>query len=163
MRDETGFYDIYDYYYTPFVQTIHFKIMILFVVLLFVGLIGFLIWRRKKRRLTSWEWALQEIDTLSVEMCSTKKDFKKLYYSLTTIIKQYLHKRYRWRTREKTDEELICYLVEQKFEESLLEDLKKMFSGAVWIKFAGEDVIKTQAKKDLEMAIRIIHKTKQES
>ena len=96
-------------------------------------------------------------------MCSTKKDFKKLYYSLTTIIKQYLNRRYGWRTRDRTDEELISYLVEQKFEGALLEDLKKMFSGAAWIKFAGEDVIKTQAKKDLEMAIRIINRTKQES
>lgn len=159
MNDVPLFHDIYDYYYQPFTQTFLFKILILLGIFIFVSIIVYVIIRRKKRTVSSWEWALKEIDSLDLTSCKTKKDFKRLYFALTEIIKQYLYKRYGWKTLNKTDEELINYLTDQKFDITLLASLQKMLEGAVWIKFAGEDVIKTQTLKDLDVAKQLIKET----
>jgi hypothetical protein len=37
-----------------------------------------------------------------------------------------------------------------------------MFDGALWIKFANEDVIRTQAESDLNIVKQLIEKTKPE-
>lgn len=159
MNQAPLFHDIYDYYYQPFTQTLSFKILIALGIFIFAGIIVYIIKRRKKRIIPAWEWALQSIDSLDINNCKTKKDFKRLYFSLTEIIKQYLYKRYAWKTLNKTDEELISYLTEQKFDAELLASLQKMLEGAVWIKFAGEDIIKTQTLKDLDIAKQLIKET----
>jgi hypothetical protein len=159
MKVATDFYDIFDYYHIPFWQTLWFKVSVCVTVLLLIALIVYFIVTRKKRELEPWEWATEKIQQLSLEKCLTKNDYKKFYFDLTLILKQYLHKRYAWKTVDKTDEELIEYLHKQGFDETLLEALKKMLEGAVWIKFAGNDVIKAQADADFKTAFSIIKKT----
>lgn len=159
MNDQILFHDIYDYYYEPFFQTILGKLVILLLVALITSLITYLIIHRKRKKIPAWLWALQQIDQLNKKKCSNKKEFKSFYFSLTSIIKQYLSKRYSWKTMDKTDEELTNYLKEQRFDPELLQVLGKMLQGASWVKFAGEDVIKTQAEKDLEQAKELIKKT----
>ena len=80
---------------------------------------------------------------------------------ITFIIKKYLHKRYGWLTEDKTDEELVGYLEHKKFDLDLLQGFKKFISGALWIKFADQDALKMQAKKDLELAHQIVYKTRE--
>ena len=63
---------------------------------------------------------------------------------------------------DKTDEELIVYLKEKKFDNTLLADLEELMGGALWVKFADEDALKIQAEKDLQMARQIIEKTRGE-
>ncbi len=153
------FHDIYGYHEVFFYQTIYFKLLlVLFCIIFFYG-VYYLFKKRKKRKKEPWDWALYKIAGINIEACETKKDFKKLYFDVTTILKQYFHKRYGWKTASKTDEELIAYLKKQKFDEKLLDELKKMLEGSVWIKFANQDVIKTQAQKDIKTSVAIIQKT----
>lgn len=163
MEKKLVFHEIYDYYYQPFMQTFAGKLTLILAVAFVASLITYLVVRRKKQQQPAWIWALQQIELLDIKKCSNKKDFKQFYFSLTVIIKKYLSKRYHWKTADKTDEEFILYLKDQRFDPELLHALSKMLEGAVWIKFAGEDVIKTQAVKDLEQAKAVIKQTIPES
>lgn len=156
-------YEIYDYYYQPFWQTLAFKILLTILILISVAAViwGFLRWS-KLRLQTPWEWALAQVGKLSVEKYKNKNDFKKFYFVLTEIIKKYLYKRFGLATMDKTDEELIDLLRKQGFKNDLLTSLKTMFDGALWIKFANEDVIRTQAESDLNIVKQLIEKTKPE-
>ena len=160
METQSQFFEIYDFYYVPFWQTIYFKIILFPIILLVLGLIGLRFYlKRKRRMITAWQWATQELEKLSIDKLVTKKDFKKFYFDLTSIIKTYLQKRYGWATQDKTDEELIEYLQKRNFDEILLKNLQTMLSGALWIKFANEDVLKTQSLKDLKLAFNLVAKT----
>ena len=159
MHNDIEFYDIFDYHEPSFWQTTWFKIVVILTLMALVTLILYLILRRKKKSIHPWQWAQQQLTLLSLEKCSSKNDYKKFYFELTTIIKQYFNKRYGWKTEDKTDEELTEYLGKQGFNETMRDSLKKMLEGAVWIKFAGESVIKTQAEADLKTALIIIEKT----
>jgi len=160
MDSQDHFYDIYDFYYVSFWQTNFFKIILFLIIFFILAFIFFKIFLKKKRKmLTAWQWAVQELEKLSVDKFVTKKDYKKFYFDLTSIIKIYLQKRYGWATQDKTDEELIEYLQKKNFDETLLKDLQQMLSGALWIKFANEDVLKTQSIKDLKLAFNLVGKT----
>jgi len=160
MEAQSQFFEIYDFYYVPFWQTIYFKIILFLIVFLMLVLIGLKFYLRRKRKIfTAWQWATQELEKLSIDKLVTKKDYKRFYFDLTSIIKEYLKKRYGWNTQDKTDEELGVFLQKKNFDETLLKDLQQMLSGAIWIKFANEDVLKTQSIKDLKLAFKIIEKT----
>lgn len=160
MNNNIEFYDIFDYYTPPFHQTTLGKVVITISLLIALALIVcFVLWRRKKKALTPWQWAYKELELLTVEKCTCKDDYKKLYFHMSRILKQYLHKRYVWATEDKTDDELIPYLERQKFDSKLLEMLKPMVDGAQWIKFANESVLRNQAAKDHATALFIIEQT----
>lgn len=154
------FYDIFDYYELPFYQTILGQFIIVTAILISIVFIIYLfLIHRKKKTLLPWEWATKELQTLAVEKCITKEDYKKIYFRMSSILKNYLHKRFFWATIDKTDDELIQYLEQQKFDPSLLEMLKPLLEGAQWIKFANEDVLRNQATKDHATALLIIGQT----
>ena len=155
-------FDIYPFYYIPFWQTTFFKIsigVVLFLILASVVLYFYL--KNKRKKITAWQWAILELEKLSksIDSFETKKDFKFFYFDLTSIIKKYLKKRFDWNTTDKTDEELIIFLKDKNFDDELLVGLKKMLNGAIWIKFANESVLKTESKKDLGLALRMVEKT----
>jgi hypothetical protein len=166
MEKSTDFYEIYEYYYQPLWTTKPFKISILIIALtLLVTVIFFTVrYFIKKKQLAAlfpWEWALVKLQKLLPQNCSTKNDFKKFYFELTFIIKNYLQKRYDWNTLDKTDQELIIYLENKNFDKPLLNNLKQMMEGAMEIKFANEYALKTQAETDLKLAYEIVEKTKE--
>jgi hypothetical protein len=160
-----NFYDIYDYVYVPLYKTslffwfsCIFGILIVGVICYFV--IRFFIKRKLEKEMTADFWALRELQKLNLHGLKNQDDFKKFYFDLTFIIKRYLKKRYGWSTVDKTDEELIRYLEYKKFDPNLLESLKNFMSGALWVKFAGEDALKMQAEKDLKMTYQMVQRTK---
>lgn len=160
MQTTPIFYDIYDFYEPAWwTQPWGITLISLMGLLLVAGAI-FLYIRRHKKTLLPWEWATQQLQKLSSDTCATKEDFKHFYFSLTTIIKHYFHVRYFWQTADKTDEELLNLLQEQKFEEQHLESIKKILSGACWIKFANEGALRTQAEQDKSHILEIIDATK---
>lgn len=160
MNNHAEFYDIFDYYTPPFYQTTVGKAVIAASIIATLAVMGYLfILYRKKKALTPWEWAHKELGVLVVEKCTCKDDYKKLYFQMSSILKQYLHKRYAWATEDKTDDELIPYLARQKFDAKLLEMLRNLTDGAQWIKFANEDVLRNQAERDHTTARLIVKQT----
>lgn len=159
METNSTFHEIYGYYYTPLYQEPWFIILASLVVLGGIVLICYAIYKRKLKNPTPWEWALKEINKLQLITYSSKNDYKKFYFSITTILKTYLEKRFSWDTQDKTDDELATFLQLHGFNNELLERLKKMLQGAAWIKFANEEAIKTQVDDDFKTAELIIKKT----
>lgn len=155
------FYDIYGYYTQPIWQTTWFKITSAIIITLALGIIiAYIIIRHKRRIISPTDWALQELKKYQPALCKNKQDFKKFYFNLTSIIKKYLNKRFGWQTHDKTDEELLVYLMQQRFDNNLLALMHSITEGAVLVKFADQDVIKTQAEKDYQATITIIEQTK---
>jgi uncharacterized membrane protein YraQ (UPF0718 family) len=160
MEKALEFYDIYEYYYLPFWQTTWFKILITLITLTLIGVLLFIIIKRRQKPLLPWEWAQKELDKLTPEKCSSKDDFKKFYFRLTAIIKTYLHKQYDWQTEDKTDTELVAWLEQESFNPEVVSMLKKLADGALWIKFANMDALKSQAESDWKSVAVMIDQTK---
>jgi hypothetical protein len=162
MKSNTqDFYDIFDYYSPPFWNTLWGKLTIAFIIIFLISVfITFIILKRKKRSLTPYEWVMSELSKISFAKYKKKEEFKKFYFLLTELIKKYFHKRYLWETENKTDEEFIYYLNDIHFDPAIIESLKKICDGALWIKFANQEALKNQAEKDLFVIKEIIEKTK---
>ncbi len=149
--------DIFDFYYPPWYQPLWVKVLLALGVGMVIGcLLYWFVVRRRKVVKTAWEWALDSLKACNLDACETKNDYKLLYFAMTSTLKQYFFKRYVWDTLDKTDDELVAYLKEKKFDAGLTQELHKMLEGAQTIKFANEDVIKIQAETDLKRAQAIV-------
>ncbi|MBD3231264.1 hypothetical protein GF322_01245 [Candidatus Dependentiae bacterium] len=164
MEKTVNFYEIYDYYYQPLLQRSYFKYSLL--VLLLIGFLSalfivvrFFLARKKQVQLLPWHWAFKSLNDLSLDNVQSKVDFKNFYFELTSILKQYLNKRFGWDTIDKTDDELIQYLKIKNLDSNLLNIIQNIAQEAVWIKFANQDALKLQAKKDLDAAYQLIKQT----
>ncbi|MFA5075058.1 MAG: hypothetical protein WC436_03045 [Candidatus Babeliales bacterium] len=164
MKEEaTTFYENYGYYYKPFWQTTYFKFFSFFLIFILVVLALYFIFKfflkKRKKEFLPWEWALQELNKFDFAKFTSKKDYKKFYFDLTCILKKYLEKRFNWHIQDKTDEELVIFLKEKKFDGNLLSGIENLLQGALTIKFAGQDILKIQADKDLKIAFDLIKNT----
>lgn len=159
MENKPEIFEIFEYYYEPFYQTIYFKILIALVIISLVGLIIFVVLKRRKKIISPAQWAAQELAKIHIDSYQTKHDIKRFYYAITMIMKEYLFRRFGWLTLNKTDDELVPYLKKQGFNPELLEALKTMLEGSQVVKFANQDVLKTQARKDYNLAQDLIKKT----
>jgi hypothetical protein len=160
MENKPEIFEIFEYYYEPFYQTMYFKILMIVVIISLISLVIFVILRRRKKIISPAQWAAQELAKLNIDSYNSKDDIKRFYYAITMIMKEYLFRRFGWLTLNKTDDELIPYLEKQHFNAELLEALKTMLQGSQVVKFANQDVIKTQARKDYNLAQDLIEKTK---
>jgi hypothetical protein len=151
--------EIYDYYTRPFWQTTWFYVLLAVLVLVLITTGIYLMMRHKKKPLTAWEWALGELKATTPAHCIHKEDFKKFYFRLTDITKTYLYRRYKWQIHDKTDTEVILFLEQQAFDRNTIEMLKKVAEGALWVKFANMDVLKSQAEADWKSIVAMIERT----
>lgn len=161
MNTQIDFFDIYEYYEPPLWSNPWIQASAIFLVIITLGaLFYYVFFYRKQTVISSWEWAFREINKLASRDYVSKEDFKNFYFSITQLLKKYLHKRYQWNTEDKTDEELIEFLRGHGFDGMLLERLQKMLQGAVWVKFANEATLRTQIETDRQIIITIIEQTK---
>ncbi len=159
MNQAEMFQEIYDFYEIPYWQTLWFKIVVIVGIIAIIALISYFIMTRKKRVIPSWEIALQQLNKINIERCVNKRDFKAIYFEITSIFKRYLHDRYELNIIDKTDDELIKYLTKNNFDSILLESIKKLILSSNLVKYADEVALKTQVEEDLKLAISLINKT----
>ena len=160
MQVDLEFYDIFDYYHIPFWQKTWFIVSTCIIAFILITIASYVIYTRlHKRKLSAWEWARKELSALNTNTCTTQADFKKLYYRLTNIIKTYLARRYDWSTHEKTDDEIINFLEKKKFNADIIIMLKKITDDALWIKFANQSTLKSQADNDIQTVLVMIERT----
>jgi len=178
MNKKIEFYDIYDYIYVPFWKRQGFLITmsVLLLLALAAGLFFCIRYYRKKQqqkvKITPWDHALQQLQTLTPEDYQTKEDFKNFYFTIASIIKRYLQKRFTLDIIEKTDKELIDYLKTLTltthktkavmFDSNIVTDLETVLNGSLSIKFANEQALRETAAKDLTTIASIIEQTKPE-
>ncbi len=141
--------------------------------ILLLGLIAYLLFRRKKRReererqLPPYEEAmaaLEELDTLEL----LKENRSKAYYSsLTEIVKRYLDREVDSRALESTSDELIERLLLLKdsghfdFDSETIRKLDAIFKRADLVKFAKMKEESGQARADRSSIEEIINETQE--
>ncbi|MFA6264048.1 MAG: hypothetical protein WCW33_06285 [Candidatus Babeliales bacterium] len=159
MASPVFYEEIYDYYTRPFWQTTWFYVLIaIFACALII--VGLYLWLRgKKKPVTAWDWALGELQKTTPAHCVHKEDFKKFYFQLTAITKMYLHRRFGWQIQDKTDTELVLFLEQQAFDRTIIEMIEKVSEGALWVKFANMDVLKSQAEADWKSIVAMVERT----
>jgi len=123
------------------------------------GLIWWIMKRRRAIPVTPWDHALKKFAMLEMTPCASKADGKQLYGTLAYEMKQYVHKRYSYDVRWKTDEELISFLEKHEFPEPLLADLYEIMMGSMLVKFANIEVIQEQIKRHLALSKAFVQKT----
>ena len=149
------------------------KLLYVLIPLLVLGLIGYLLFRRKKRKeerekqLPPYEEAmaaLQELDTLEL----LKDNKSKAYYSsLTEIVKRYLDREVDSRALESTSDELIERLQLLKdaghfdFDKETIQKLDAIFRRADLVKFAKMKEESGQARADRTSIEDIINETQE--
>jgi hypothetical protein len=156
-------YELYDFWYTPFWE----YVFIGLVGILFIGIVGGLIFwlyvrKKKKKKLASWVQALMSLEQLKPDDFVGFERYKEYYVRLTSILKEYFCARYSLNLFDKTDLECIKILRPYLHSSTELGKLEVIMSGAVWAKFAPEDVIQQKMARDLEDSIAIIKSTRRE-
>jgi hypothetical protein len=160
--DEKNLYGIYNTWHIPFWQTTWFFVLACSCAVVIALLAVVLIIRWWKRRLVKelpWQKALRLCKALHAQPCQTREDTKKIYCSLTDILKDYFAERYEYDTRGKTDTELLVYLKEKYFPQDVLEDVSAVVNGGFLIKFANQDALKEQSRAHITLCESIIQRT----
>ena len=158
--DNQNLYDIYDFYHPPLWQQPWFWVVTLLGALL-LGFGLFMWWQRRKRIVKKpWEIALDKLHTLTPSTYTHRDEYKRFYFTLTSILKQYLDNRYNWQTQAQTDDELVEWLERTNAPLPVAEPMRMLVEHAQLIKFANMDAIKSQAIADKEVSISLINRTK---
>lgn len=157
-------HDIYGVWHVPFWQRSWFYwSMFALITCLLLILIGIAIrtyrTRKKDVHLSPWDVALQSLGQLQYRNVTTIEQGSECYVAITHILKKYLHQRYGFDVASKTDQEVVAYLEQQNFDSNLLSDIRDIFEGSVFIKFAHVHVLQERIEKDLERSVAFIKAT----
>lgn len=158
---EQQLYDIYTLAYVPWWRTTPFYVCCaLFASVLGVATIYLLIRWYKARfcKRTPWDSALQELNALRSRSLSPDQS-RLFYYTLTALIKTYLHERYGYAVADKTDEECSVYLATTDFPPELLTDMQTILRAGIMSKFAAAQDTQAQMREHAQMAIDLIART----
>ena len=152
---EIQFYDIYDVWYTPWYKTYYFY----GAVGVLCAAIVYVLYRWYKNRkapvvqLSPQEKALHLIEHLK----KTAQEPRHSYAILTHMLKVYLESCYKIPLVGKTDDEFLAIImVQPTVSKETIDDLKIIFDGVTYIKFAGESTQVEQLKKALELSEKIL-------
>ena len=144
----------------------------LLVILLVLGLIGFLLFRRKKRkdaeakRLPPYEQALFELRELDNSHLLEQREIKEYYSQLSAAVRRYLDEEVYDHAMESTTSELIAYLEAErdkghlKLQDATITRLKVILERADLAKFANSKPDVITAKEDRSSVENVINDTK---
>ena len=147
--DSTGLIPIKDIYRQPF-SLIYYKKYIPHLLGLAALIIGLIYWwkHRKKNQVIPetmvveplpHDWAFNALNDLEARRLWQGGDVKEHYSILTSILREYLERRYAIRALEQTSDEILVQLRTQQLNISLLEDTRQLLSVSDLIKFAKAD------------------------
>lgn len=158
-------YDIYSTWHIPFWQTTWFYITVGAVITLIVGVtaIWIFVWYRRRNHVpqTAWQIALAQLHALQKKRYTSKAAGKQCYFTITSILKQYLHAQHQLQTIGKTDEELIAYLQERTLlTQPVIQSLKEICDGCLYIKFANQEAVQKQISEHLALSVQILEETR---
>lgn len=154
----TELYDIYDVYYEPWWlnEWLWYATYATVGIAACVGIYVLIGKFRSQKKLPYWQKALLQIERLGNDL-----DNPKLFYGqLTDILKQYLQERYALPLVGKTDTELLAALEhDNAVPSTLYQDIKQIFDGVVYVKFAHHLVAVEQMRHAQRTAVKIVKET----
>ncbi len=156
-------HDIYSVWHVPYWQTSWFfwgctVAGTLTFILLFWAFYRYFL-KKKEMPIPYWQQALNQITSLQKKQYRTKGDAKNCYFVLTSVMKQYLHKRYDFPITAQTDNEAARYIEKQSLSNQLKNDLNGILKGCLLIKFANEQALEDQIRKHLDAAHLVVKTT----
>jgi hypothetical protein len=167
--DSTGLSDIKDIYEHPFNPGYYKKYIphALGAILLITALILWLRQRESKRvipepapvPLLPHEWALRALDELAEKKLWQQGEVKEHYTYLTTILREYLERRFAIHAMEQTSEEILIQLRRLHLSAGLLMDTQELLSVADLIKFAKADPGKDMHAATIERVRDFVRET----
>jgi hypothetical protein len=149
-------YDIYDAWYTPWYQTSYFYGCVGIIVL---GIIYLLYCWYKNRKVPAIIISPQERALAIIEELKKGKyeNYQTCYTLLIQTLKVYLESYYKIPLAGQTDSEFLTTIASHPtISSTLIDHLKIIFDGAIFIKFAGQEMQDQHIKKALDLAEKII-------
>jgi len=162
MVAENELYGMYEMWHVPFWQTTYFLIAVSLLATSCLLLVGWFYYKKRrsaKKIQSCWEIALERLHKLQQADRITPDHCKEFYFTLTLILKNYLHERYHFDLVGKTDEEVIAYLATTNFSPELTAMLESIFNGCVIVKFANMQAIQTTIERDFATAVTLVKRT----
>lgn len=104
--------------------------------------------------------AIEAIDRLSKPEVGDREAVKAYYVELTEVLRTYIDERYGFGAREMTSAEILSHL-EQNATESVLFELREIFSTADLVKFAKQTASMGETERSLVKAADFVNTTKQ--
>lgn len=156
-------YELYDtLWYKPFWS---YSLFWWAIGLFFAVILTFITWlvlkkMKKNNEVLPWDRALQDLERLKPEYFNGYERRKEFYSEITRILKTYLSARYSIHLHDKTDYESLKDLQYVVGSSQILEKLEEIMSGAVWAKFAPDDVVNKKMVEHLSESKIIVKKTK---
>jgi len=153
--------DIYDIWYQSFFQHVPLKkISIIFIIISTIGLLFFFYkkYQDKKKVVDCADKAFQELYALRKMHIVTKVDSKNCYFRLSLILKQYLVARYDSSFAHLTDKEIITH-AQLYLDQTMVEQLKKILTIMMLIKFEHEVAWNEKLHEDIELIENFIQQT----
>jgi len=147
--DSTGLSGLKEIYFEPFKAGYYYRyIPHAIVILLLIG--GMIYWLRQGKSnqpvteeiiipLLPHEWAFSALDQLAEKKLWQKGEVKEHYSELTSILREYLERRYAIHAKEQTSDEILAQLRQLQLNPTLLFDTEELISIADLIKFAKAD------------------------
>jgi len=150
--------DVYGIWFTPFLQTpLGYAILILSILLgMLAAYACFRFFRNRAR--TPKERALRALKSLEMQVKKGSVDPRKMYQSLTDIIKEYARWRYEM-PRGMTDYELTVLLENTDSKTALYKDIMRILIDAQTIKFGKREALKATVQNDITNVISFIEAT----
>lgn len=145
INEETGLYENYGLWHTPFWQTETFYVIVkvcagIAVLVLFVVLYKLYIAYKKRKKISAWDSALRDLQTLHELQRISIIPAKEFYITLSSIIKTYLYNRFGYDVLSKTDEEIVIYLQEKRCDQGIIDGIRELLQGSIAVKFANASV-----------------------
>jgi len=160
--NENELFPIYGLWHKPFWQTMLFHVIIItvlvsiFLIVLYYFLKKYINKRVKK---TAWDKALCDFSELQKLLLKKKISPKDFYLSLTSILKVYFFNLYGYNLLGKTDDEVILFLEENKFDKDLLLVMRELFNSLQFVKFANASALQENMERDILKCFDIVKKT----
>lgn len=155
--------DIYDVRYTTWYNTTYFFVAVGILFLIFC----YVLYRWYKKRTIKHVTISAYDNAMNVFQCLKKGEYESKQVAYTVLIatlKSYFQESYHILLIGKTDEEFLAAISKQATIPSMfVSDLKTIFEGATYIKFAQQEMMEEQFEKSLQLAHKIVREVKMES
>lgn len=161
IENQDQLIDIYDIWYEPIVRWSWFKNSMLLLAGFFLVLILYRIYAKylkKKQVVDCAIVAHKDLEILKNFHIANEQDSKYCYFSLSSIMKNYLSSRYHSLFIQWTDKEIIEYAPRYMSRQDV-QLLTQILQGMTFVKFEHEIPSGKKLEKDIDLIQEFIHNT----
>lgn len=156
--NELELYDIYGHWHQPFWQTQWFKIMVLVLGAVLIGILFFIFFKKyyKKNILSPTQRALRDLEMLKNKKIITREDAHAAYFSLTAILKNFFQFHYGQRYESMSDYEMIANLRMNGVPSDQMAELENIVNASLSVKYAREHALHDDVMRAITTSIALI-------